>query len=258
MAFAAGALFAALIAGLAWRVRALSAGGAVAAFAVGTCTFGAGGLAGTAILLAFFISSVGLTRVGRARKRRLTDVAKGGPRDALQVLANGGVATACILAALGGGNRWSVAFAGAYAAATADTWGTEIGTLAAALPRSLFTARTLATGLSGGITAAGTAAEAAGALFIALVAAGTGLAPDLRAAAAIAAGGIAGAFADSALGASVQERRWCPACERLCENDPHACGTETIHRGGLSWMSNDMVNFLATFAGAAVALAVES
>jgi uncharacterized protein (TIGR00297 family) len=251
----AGALCAALIAGAAWRLRALDLSGALAAFVVGTCTFAAGGIPGAAILLAFFISSVVLTRIGRQKKRGLVDVAKGGPRDAMQVLANGGVATVCILLAAVLGHVWALAFAGAYAAATADTWGTEIGTLASELPRSLIDGRPLATGLSGGITRAGTAAEVAGAFFIALVAAGTSVATDARSVAAVTAGGIAGALADSALGATVQARRWCPECERVCEADPHACGTATMHRSGVSWMTNDMVNLLATFVGSAVALA---
>lgn len=251
-----GALFAALIAAGAWRLRALDGGGAVAAFVVGTCTFAAGGIGGAAILLAFFVSSVLLTRVGRRKKRGLLDVAKGGPRDAMQVFANGGVATICIVLASMLGHPWMLAFAGAYAAATADTWGTEIGTLVSALPRSLVDARPLATGLSGGVTRAGTAAEAAGALFIALVAAAAAIATDIRSIAAVTAGGIAGALADSALGATIQERRWCAACDRMCEADPHGCGAATVHRSGVSWVSNDMVNLLATFVGSAVTLAL--
>jgi uncharacterized protein (TIGR00297 family) len=251
-----GALLAAVIAGVALRVRALEASGAIAAFIVGTATFGAGGLGGAAVLLAFFISSILLTRVGRAKKRELRDIAKGGPRDALQVLANGGVATACIIAlAAHAGHAWGFAFAGAYAAATADTWGTEIGTLVRALPRELFTRSTLATGLSGGVTLAGTVAECAGAAFIAAVAWSTAIVPDARAAAVVLLAGIAGAFADSALGATLQEQRWCPQCQRACENDPHACGTATVFRRGLSWMTNDVVNSLATVVGAAFAFA---
>ena len=140
---------------------------------------------------------------------------------------------------------------------TADTWGTEIGTLVSrvtALDRP--DARPLATGLSGGVTRAGTAAEVAGALFIALVAAAAAIATDIRSIAAVTAGGIAGALADSALGATIQERRWCAACDRMCEADPHGCGAATVHRSGVSWVSNDMVNLLATFVGSAVTLAL--
>src|SRR6202044_93779 len=66
-------------------------------------------------------------------------------------------------------SAWFVAFAGAYAAATADTWGTEIGTLAAKPPRSILTGKPLATGLSGGVSAPGTAAEVAGSVLIAVL-----------------------------------------------------------------------------------------
>lgn len=222
---------------------------------MGTLTFGAGSGGGAALLLAFFLSSTALSRAGRARKYAIGEIAKGGPRDALQVGANGGVATAC--AWLWGATRdpaWFAAFAGAYAAATADTWGTEVGMLARGSPRSILTGRPLATGLSGGVTASGTAAEAAGALLIAvLTPVASGGALGARGAAAVALAGMAGALADSLLGATLQARRWCPACERECENDPHACATPSTFRRGLPWLSNDGVNLAATLTGASLA-----
>ena len=96
MSLLIGVIAAALIALAALRARSLTPGGALAAFVVGGVTFGIGGLPGAVLLLAFFISSVALTRVGRERKRALTDIAKSGPRDAAQVLANGGIATLCV------------------------------------------------------------------------------------------------------------------------------------------------------------------
>ena len=241
------------------------------------------------MLLAFFVSSVALSRAGKARKRELVDIGKGGARDALQVLANGGVATTCVVVwAWRGGDDaalpWFLAFAGAYAAATADTWGTEIGTLARGLPRSILTGKPLATGLSGGVSAPGTAAEIAGAILIGLVApfalvlaahgngvghfvlrahADAAFAPYLATlglvtlfVAPVVTGGIAGAVADSLLGATLQDRRWCPTCARECETDPHVCGTPTQRRRGLAWLSNDGVNFAATATGALVAASV--
>jgi uncharacterized protein (TIGR00297 family) len=272
------------------RAKALTRGGALAAFVVGTLTFGAGTIGTALVLLAFFVSSTLLSRAGKARKRELVDIGKGGARDAVQVLANGGVATVCavVWATIdrgSGSSLWFIAFAGAYAAATADTWGTEIGTLAAEAPRSVVTGAPLATGLSGGVTPAGTAAEFAGAVLIgvltpiALVFALPGsnatvqlpipmlLVPLLGPRAPFAAfalltivpvfaGGFAGAWIDSLLGATLQDRRWCPACGRECETDPHVCGTPTERRRGLAWMSNDAVNFAATLAGAVIAALV--
>jgi len=201
------------------------------------------------VLLGFFISSTLLSRVGRERKRAIGELAKGGARDAWQVLANGGVATLGIVA---GGPLGIAAFAGAYAAANADTWGTELGMLARQPPRSILTGKPLATGMSGGITAIGTLAEVGGALLIAGFA--TAAWPSSRLFAAAALGGVVGACVDSYLGATLQERRWCPACERECENDPHACGTATVHHRGLPWMRNDAVNLAATVTGALVAV----
>jgi uncharacterized protein (TIGR00297 family) len=257
---------AALIAALALRAHALDRSGALAAIVVGALTYGVGGWPFTLVLLAFFVPSVALSRVGRARKKRLVDIGKGGPRDAWQVLANGGVATAC---AVGSGFSLSAAhpsgarllmagFAGAYAAATADTWGTEIGTLMRGLPRSILTGRPIPTGLSGGVTLWGSLAEIAGAGWIGLSTHGL---PALAMQPAranlflpVALGGAAGALIDSLLGATVQELRRCPACERTCETNPHACGTPTALIRGMPGFSNDLVNFGATLGGALTAL----
>ncbi|MFY9779039.1 MAG: DUF92 domain-containing protein [Candidatus Baltobacteraceae bacterium] len=247
--FDVGAAAAAAIAFSAFRLRSLSAGGAVAAFAVGTATFGGLGAAGAGVLLAFFVTSVALSRLGKAEKRkRLVDIGKTGPRDASQVLANGGVAALCALLASTDA-RCAIAFAGAFAAATADTWGTEIGTLARGRPHSILSLRPIATGLSGGVSLQGTLAELAGALFIALVAEAFGLGAVLP----IAAGGVAGALLDSLLGASLQSLRWCPQCRRPCETEPHLCGANTTPLRGLSFVGNDAVNLACTLAGAAVA-----
>jgi uncharacterized protein (TIGR00297 family) len=282
-----GAIFAGLVALVARRTRALTPSGAAAAFVVGTLTYAAGTVGFTLVLLAFFVSSVVLSRIGRARKHALLDTGKGGPRDALQVIANGGVATACAIGfAFTHDALWALAFVGAYAAATADTWATEIGTLAGQAPRSIVNFRPIATGLSGGITLAGTVAEVAGALWIGIFApagillAFIGLGADfgwssnapsvvgfgwsshapsaagigVREIAIVPIAGILGATVDSLLGATVQELRRCDACGRTCETDPHACGAPTRLVRGVRGMSNDLVNLLATAAGAATAV----
>ena len=276
-----GALFAGAVALVARFARALTPGGAIAAFVVGTLTYAAGTVGFAFVLLAFFVPSVVLSRVGRARKHTLVDVDKHGARDAIQVIANGGVATVCaVVWAFHHDPRWALAFAGAYAAATADTWATEIGTLARRQPRSILTLRPVPAGMSGGITLAGTLAEIIGAMWLGIV--GTaGIAgayalnvPDLGAAwssgapaayvipvtwpLAILLAGIAGATADSLLGATVQELRRCDACGRVCETDPHVCGTPTRLVRGVAGFSNDVVNLLATAIGAAVAFGVAS
>lgn len=243
-------VFAGAVALVAWRMRALTANGALAAWIVGACVFGAGGWTYAAVLFAFFIPSTLLSRIGRTKKHLLVDIGKHGARDAWQVGANGGVAALCaVLAAATHANSIAAAFAGAFAAASADTWGTEIGTLARMPARSILTLKPLAAGLSGGVTLAGTLAEIAGACVVGLVA----WALWGGAWWTIAAGGLAGAIADSILGGSLQELRYCAQCKRDCETDPHVCGAKTTLRRGAAWFSNDAVNACATAIGALVA-----
>ncbi len=244
-----GIALALLVAFSAYRAHALTASGAVAAFLIGAVTFGIGGWQGALVLFAFFIPSTILSRIGKRRKRELVDIGKQGARDAWQVAANGGIAAVAMLFAPRFGAPMFAAFAGAFAAASADTWGTEIGTLARGAPRSLLTFKPVPTGLSGGVTWQGTAAEVAGALLVAVTAALVHVAPLIP----VAVAGIAGAFLDSALGATAQSLRYCPACRRMCETNPHVCGTPTEPRRGFAWFENDAVNFAATCCGGLLA-----
>ena len=247
-----GAIFAVAVALLALRLKALTIDGAIAAFVVGTVVFGAGGLPAALVLLAFFVPSSLLTRVGRARKRRALADADHTARTAWQVLANGGVAACCALGALYWRTPFEAAFAGAIAAASADTWATEIGTLSTRKPVSIATFRPVQTGMSGGVSTLGIAASVAGALCVAVVA------WTLRVASlpAVLVGGFAGSLLDSLAGAILQARRWCPACGIECESIVHRCGTRTQQRGGIAWLQNDAVNFMATLCGALVAAAI--
>ena len=252
---AAGAIAATAIVLVAHRVRSLSTSGAVAAIGIGAAATAAGWNWG-ALLVVYFVAALLLSRLGRAEKARLTGgvVAKSGARDATQVIANGGVFAACLLGVLLGsqhsGVTSGIAALGALAASAADTWATEIGTLYGGTPRSLLTFRRIPAGTSGGVSAAGSLAMIAGSAFIALVARYIGL-PD--AVGIVAAAGVAGAVADSLLGATLQERRWCSTCEKASERRVHDCGTPTTLAGGREWMDNDVVNLLATFTGASVA-----
>ena len=174
MQLAVGLLLAALIAYLAYRVRSLNRGGALAAALLGTVVFGLGGLRWALLLLAFFISSSALTRLFGRRKRGLDEkFSKGGQRDAAQVLANGGIAGLFVLLhAVFPAAAWPWAgFSGALAAVNADTWATELGVLSRAQPMLITTRQPVERGTSGGITRAGTFASFGGAFLIGLLAA---------------------------------------------------------------------------------------
>src|SRR5690606_13076371 len=121
-------------------------------------------------------------------------------------------------------------------------------------PRSIITGAVLPPGLSGGITAAGTlAAIAAAAAFAAF---GWSLGIDRHLAFAAAVGAVVGVLADSVLGATLQVRRWCTACNEFTERELHVCGAATIARGGLAWFDNDGVNAASSLASGGVAAAV--
>jgi len=251
----AGLLLAGALAFAARMARALSPGGALAALVVGTAAVIAG-WTWAVVLIAFFVSSSALSRVKRsAREARIGRIVeKGDERDATQVLANGGVfAAAALLASATGESLLTAAALGALAAATADTWATEVGTLAGAPPRSIVSLKPLPAGTSGGVTVAGTLASIAGASFISVVAylTGTGAAP-----AAVFFGGVSGSLADSLVGATVQERRWCDRCSEATERRTHTCGMPTRIAGGVPGVRNDFVNVVCTLVGAAVAAAV--
>jgi uncharacterized protein (TIGR00297 family) len=179
-------------------------------------------------------------------------VEKGGERDAAQVLANGGIYAGAALGFLAApAPIWFAIGAGALAASAADTWATEIGTLAGGDPQAITSGRRVPPGTSGGITLVGTAAGVAGALFIAT---GATLAHWPVALAAVALGGVAGALTDSVLGATLQARRWCELCAQSTERLVHSCGTASRRAGGLNGLDNDAVNAVCSGVGALVAL----
>lgn len=253
---ALGFLIACLVAAGAVRSGALRRDGAAAAIVVGTACVAAG-WSWAALLVAFFVTSSALSHFRADSRARRTGsiVAKGGARDALQVLANGGVFTlAALLSVIFPWSGWMSLGAGSLAAATADSWGTEVGTLSAASPRLITSWRPVPPGTSGGVTPLGLTASAAGALLIALTA--WLLHWPAEAAAAAWAGGMAGALLDSLMGALIQVRRWCPLCDAGTERAVHVCGTATERAGGVRWLDNDGVNLLSVAAGAVVALLV--
>jgi uncharacterized protein (TIGR00297 family) len=275
--FTIGLALAVLISIAAFRLQALSQGGALAAAVLGTVTFGLGGLEWAVVLIAFFASSSILSRLAKTRKAAIEEkYSKGGRRDAGQVLANGGVAGLFVLLhAFFPAAAWPwLGFSAALAATNADTWATELGVLGVAQPRSITTGRLVERGTSGGVSPAGFLASAAGALLIGLLAA---LLYPGSAALPLSAGanhwmavgmvlaftlllglaGLAGSLVDSLLGATLQAVYYCPACRKETERHPiHTCGSPTARLRGLAWLNNDWVNAACTISGAIFALTV--
>ena len=221
-------------------MRWLTRGGLIAACAVGAGTTWGLGWRGLALLAAFLLSGSLLTQLAERQSPR---------RSARQVVANGGVAT--VAALLG---AWTAA-AGAIAAAAADTWATEIGAFSPFAPRLITSGRRVTRGTSGGITALGTMGAVAGAITIAWLAHALtprGTAPG--SAALVAGAGVSGMVVDSLLGATLQGKYQCPACDARFERGDTVCHEPVRLTAGWGWLDNDGVNLAATVCGAAVAL----
>ena len=244
---------------VAGRAGSLAPSGRWGAVIVGTAATAAG-WGWAALLVGWFVASSALTRLGQVQKLARTAgvLAPSSARTAIQVGANGSLfALGALAGTLTEGTAAWVMALGALAAAAADTWATELGVLWGGPPRSLFGGDRIAPGMSGGVTAVGLLASVAGAAAVGV--AGAGLVPTLpwgSLAVAVATAGVLGGLADSALGATVQARRWCATCAKETERDMHDCGTRTAHARGLRWMTNDTVNLLATLVGALAALAL--
>jgi len=196
------------------------------------------GWPGLAVLAAFFLSGSLLTQLAERRAPR---------RNARQVLANGGVAA--VAALLG---SWSAA-AGAIAAAAADTWATEIGAFSPLPPRLVTSWRRVTRGTSGGITALGTLGGVAGATLVAWLAHALSPRGTVPGFLTTASAGVAGMLADSLLGATLQGKYECPACDARFERGNTVCHEPVRLTTGWRWLDNDAVNFAATLLGAAIA-----
>ena len=265
-----GFILAAIIALIGWKLNALSFSGAVGAVLIGGFVFGLGGPTWAAVMIAFFVASSALSRVGRNHKARNRHIEKSGARDLIQTLANGGVALlmALIVGLVGHKSPeypyLTLAYFGSLAAATADTWATEIGLLSPRPPRLITTGQPTSPGISGGVTPLGLIGSLAGGAFIgftafstiqmaSLLTTGTWFLQDAFLLLTVPTAGFLASLFDSFLGATVQRLYYCERCQTATEKKIHTCGTPTRPIRGIVWMNNDAVNFLATCVGAIVA-----
>jgi len=226
---------------LAWRLGTLDRGAAGAAALLGTTILWGTGITGGVLLAAFFVTGTAAGRLFPSAGPGLEF--KDTRRTATQVWANGGAAAAGGLIALTRPEPGLWIVTAGLAAATADTWATEIGTALGGTPRDLFSMSRVLPGASGGVTPRGTLAGLAGAVAIAAPAgllAGSallGLAGTVL--------GFAGMLADSALGSGWQVTTTCRVCGADGEASRH-CGSATEYHGGVAWITNDTVNAMAT------------
>jgi len=244
---------------LAYKEKALTLWGAVFAFFLTVGLYLSGGIPLLAALFGFFISSSFFTKLRTKEKEELEKALyeKGGNRDHIQVLANGGAAF--IIAAahyLMPGKLLSVASFVAIAACNADSWASEIGIMSRSTPFSIINFKPVQRGMSGGVTFLGLFASACGAVFIAgiyfvFMFVSIPFFELIRDCTIIAVFGFAGAAIDSALGAVFQPA-YVDSTGRLTEKRANG-KVQNKKVKGFGFFSNDMVNFISSLVAACLA-----
>ncbi|WP_170067627.1 DUF92 domain-containing protein [Neolewinella xylanilytica] len=232
-------------AGVTVRQRSLSISGAVAAVVLASVVVGSRGYVWLLPLFGFFLSS---SLIGRLLPVELEsgDPKDKLPRDAVQVLCNGGLFGLLALF----GSPPSILLL-SLAIAASDTWASEIGRYFRQPTYDIVRGKRVPSGLSGGVSLAGSLAGIGGATFIAQL--GFALPDDYgwTHCGFVAGLGTVGMLVDSLLGALLQARY------------RDKSGALTDKRGesntlvsGLGWMSNDLVNLASIGLTVAVALLV--
>ncbi len=215
---------------LAWWRGAVSRSGFVGGVVIGTLILARGGVGAYAALCVFFALGTAATRLGYARKARAgLAQEESGRRGTKHALAN--CATGAVLAvSLPLWPTWApaVGLVAAFATASSDTLGSEIGQLYGKRPYLPTTFRAVAPGTEGAVSVEGTLAGVAGSLLLGGLGWVFGMYPALGVA-AVAVGAFVGTTVESYVGAI-----W----------------------GQDAKIGNEAMNFLNTVVGAATAMAV--
>ena len=207
---------------LLWFVGAVTGGGAAAGVLLVAWFYGYDGAFGLAGFGALVLLGSSLSRLPRVAKE------KHAPRTAGQALANGGVAALCIALPIGDPAR-ILSFA-ALGCALSDTSSTEFGERYGTAPRVLLFGPRTPPGRDGGMTWLGTFAGLVAALLMASIYAATR--GPMEGVLAVAIGSMSGNVLDSVLGHVLEHR---------------------LFSGMSKAAANDVINALATAAGAGVA-----
>ncbi|OAY26654.1 protein PGR [Manihot esculenta] len=259
-------LISSFIAIRAYRRKSLDLSGALAGFLVMTIHFAINYRFG-AILLAFFLSSSKLTKVGEEKKRRFdADFKEGGQRNWIQVLFNSGISAvlavliwklsgwedkcldtkeSTVITSLIGG------IIGHYSCCNGDTWSSELGVLSDAQPRLITTFKPVRKGTNGGVTMLGLVAAAAAGSVIGLTFVLFGFfttkceydvaLKQLLVVPLAAMAGLCGSLIDSLLGATLQFSGFCTVRKKVVGKP----GPTVKKISGLNFLDNNAVNLVS-------------
>lgn len=225
---------------VAWLADALTAKSCLTAYLVGTVLYVFGGWTVYSAMILFAGLGSGLSKLGTEQKREATQLhERKGTRGSVQVIANAFPAVLFVLVAcLTQNNAFKLAALVSFAAASADTFSSEIGMLSSKPPISILTLKPLQTGLSGGISVLGLGSGVVGSGIIALLALGH---YSVQIFLMVWLFGFIGTVIDSVLGSTLQAKYKSTSgvTERKIQN-----GQLLEQISGLRFITNDVVNFV--------------
>lgn len=247
--FLVGLISSFLIGFIAYKKSSLNKSGFIAAVVLGTGIYFFGGIWFSVIMVTFFISSSILTKFKNYNKESFEKVNdKGGNRDYIQVMANGGIGLIlAILYYFYSEPIFLLAYSISFAEATADTWASEVGVLSKRKPLSIINFKPLERGMSGGISLLGTTFAFLGASLIAFVhlIASISTYKDIRQGLTYSVLclliGFIGSIVDSILGATVQAKYYCEDLGAITEKRIYK-GVQNKLIKGITFINNDVVN----------------
>lgn len=251
-----GILAGALTAFATVKAHALTVAAALEAMGIILCACVFGGWFGLIFLLAAYLTIALVDRILKDRTKSIFGSInkKSGPRDFVQVAANGLPATFCIvLYALTDHRAFLVGFTAALTEALADSLASDVGVLSRNEPVSICRFRRVPKGLSGGVSPLGSAVSALAAALCAL--AYYTVFRHMAGALSVFVFANAGCLLDSILGDLLQEKFSCPRCGALTEKHTH-CGVSTVHASGIPHLDNCFVNLISNAFAAAAAVLV--
>ncbi|MBK8554273.1 MAG: DUF92 domain-containing protein [Lewinellaceae bacterium] len=218
------------------RKKILSVAGGWSAVVLGLSVWLGAGWTWLLPLFFFFLSGTLLARLNR-QSLAAADAQQGNPRNAWQVWCNGGIYAAIAIGLIWFPQARHLLLV-SMAVATADTWSSEIGMYFRQPTLDILRWRRVPVGLSGGVSWPGSLGGLVGAGCVGIL--GWVVFPgyDVGKFVLITVMGFVGMILDSLLGAAVQARY-------LSESNELTDKPNTRLAGGISWVSNDVVNLLS-------------